>query len=1325
METYINPNVQNVIGQNRHHEIFEVLDESSLFSDEKYQSEQQINNDVSEKSATSELELGIALIEPVTAFLEFCQIQREYHPTLRNISFRMEPVSTMLSFEDLDLIEVLLRRWSLEQSKFNKEKEQLESAELSINYSNHTPLKTSSTLESEKLFSASEQDKSEEYDEVPVSLDLFSSQSNPSFLEYEITFNAPKLGLVLRKSGVGFIVDSVHESKYSNQISPGDKLISVNGSNVSRLPFKSLIQRLAELPRPIKVTFQSKYLKADTRQSHSELTFVSRVIDTESDACSSASQICSSEAMSNLSLNERSSLFSKNAFTLKFCTGQSNGLRLERGNCGDMTVITGLCRDDVLSSVSEATKKRGQFSFYDVPNQNECRNNESNNYIESDVMLVRNFDAENQNDQEGLEMEIVKCSKNNVRLPRPGAVVLAVNDCPVTVLGYTQTINIIQGLETSDELPDSSTHTNKDMGCKGDYYTMTFFEANASEWASVETVVISIASVKLTLIDDINGRDMPLLRGNLDNISINFKRGFNLKTQSIDVKPPLILTLPRTSNENYNYNANIRLPKSDLSELIIKLKLEARAALEYYNARIAFWEPLMEESGVKMKLEYQKGNSRFSRPGNLAFILSDGASFDSCIDNSSLICLNITDAAMDMLIRTFHEWSEWRKLHSPAADTYILNFDKDDETISHANCSAESEKISNVNTLQSAPLIGSKTFSFEDTNENSNATVSQDDTTLIHSSTTNNMKRRSTAKRAAAAALEFAQKRGAGKQKKGNVAKPFLLRNRSGVSIAFVQKSSVATDSNPKYDPQENEYENNDSLFSKYNTKGFDISSASEVLDGCECRFNIDLLSEENSSNTTNGEKDKNVSFSLTNAGARVRTYDGQYPHLCVAFDSNLGFIELLDDLPVVKNGQSIRTLRVLHKKQKQGKLSNGNEKTYSVLTVVWTVELENNRRILTLSSTISVTSIGCGISVDVGVRIDTGDVDQKDSEDIVKIGVAVPNDPFFLPLWLGLNGNVSVHVRPSSASWMESNLNNDLADNVSTHMYLSNDSKSMQSSASLAERYSYHWSTDTILECVLEYDAPKEDNERPSQHSSNIDVYDLFLGIEKYDNLKHRNLVMKWRQTCGNNAESNSGKVCCIPKSVENGLLPAWLSCIGNKETSITTISESYSEDQSNKHKVKSKDERKNKDTNAYVNVSVGSTLTLRNLLPEDIEWEVICSGCEPSNSDQSVLLDGSSVRKGRCSESDIHNEEKDAQCSLKSGSGIEVFSCDVSNMNVYARFKLIPSLGNWSEWAYLNLTDQYQPNKSLKSKPGKENDGKLWALYFYCTHKQINNAF
>ena len=46
-------------------------------------------------------ELGIALIEPVTATIEFNQVQREMHPTYRSVSIGMNAVSTMLSFEDL------------------------------------------------------------------------------------------------------------------------------------------------------------------------------------------------------------------------------------------------------------------------------------------------------------------------------------------------------------------------------------------------------------------------------------------------------------------------------------------------------------------------------------------------------------------------------------------------------------------------------------------------------------------------------------------------------------------------------------------------------------------------------------------------------------------------------------------------------------------------------------------------------------------------------------------------------------------------------------------------------------------------------------------------------------------------------------------------------------------------------------------------------------------------------------------------------------------------------------------------------------------------
>ena len=57
----------------------------------------------------------------------------------------------------------------------------------------------------------------------------------------------------------------------------------------------------------------------------------------------------------------------------------------------------------------------------------------------------------------------------------------------------------------------------------------------------------------------------------------------------------------------YNYNCIMGFPKIDLSELVIKLKLETRTTLEYYNARIAFWERLLfEESHLQMKLEWQK-----------------------------------------------------------------------------------------------------------------------------------------------------------------------------------------------------------------------------------------------------------------------------------------------------------------------------------------------------------------------------------------------------------------------------------------------------------------------------------------------------------------------------------------------------------------------------------------------------------------------------------------------------------------------------------------------------------------------------------------------
>ena len=108
MESYINPNIGRSLGLNG-------------------PSSQALTSSIkSAKKHDDSNELGVALIEPVTATIEFHQIQRELHPTRRSLSMNLNAVSTMLSFEDLTLLEAVLRRIMKEGNRATKDRHQTE-----------------------------------------------------------------------------------------------------------------------------------------------------------------------------------------------------------------------------------------------------------------------------------------------------------------------------------------------------------------------------------------------------------------------------------------------------------------------------------------------------------------------------------------------------------------------------------------------------------------------------------------------------------------------------------------------------------------------------------------------------------------------------------------------------------------------------------------------------------------------------------------------------------------------------------------------------------------------------------------------------------------------------------------------------------------------------------------------------------------------------------------------------------------------------------------------------------------------------------------------
>jgi len=144
----------------------------------------------------------------------------------------------------------------------------------------------------------------------------------------------------------------------------------------------------------------------------------------------------------------------------------------------------------------------------------------------------------------------------------------------------------------------------------------------------------------------------------------------------------------------------------------------------------------------------------------------------------------------------------------------------------------------------------------------------------------------------------------------------------------------------------------------------------------------------------------------------RIRTYDGQFPLLsvCLRSSNNLSSVEVLQDLSVVKIGKALRQLQV-------EKTTESNTEI-GYIHVVWSVELENNRRVITISNAISLISPKCAIPIEFGVLQQTPH-HTKESEGknliVVKsIGISTPSKGFCLPLWIDLCfQSAEIYIRP------------------------------------------------------------------------------------------------------------------------------------------------------------------------------------------------------------------------------------------------------------------------------------------------------------------------
>ena len=151
------------------------------------------------------------------------------------------------------------------------------------------------------------------------------------------------------------------------------------------------------------------------------------------------------------------------------------------------------------------------------------------------------------------------------QLPLPGSILLAIDGDEM--VGKDLTLDDVSKRLASKE---SSVGDGKP-------YTLSFVEADSSTWGTLSLLEGKL-SVALTLIDDTNGRDLPILRVGVKDTSFIMNHGLGVLTTTITTQRPLLL--------NFDQNEAVE------SAAVLTLEAEiSTLTLEYNNARINQWEP--------------------------------------------------------------------------------------------------------------------------------------------------------------------------------------------------------------------------------------------------------------------------------------------------------------------------------------------------------------------------------------------------------------------------------------------------------------------------------------------------------------------------------------------------------------------------------------------------------------------------------------------------------------------------------------------------------------------------------------------------------------
>lgn len=898
LETYINPDVSTALRFSQRH--------SDMVGAEYFPSFSAVPEDELVDKDT----LGVALIQPVTTGIEYTQTERDLFPTRRSLLVNIDPVSTMLSFEDLQLVEVVLNRWSSGRIK-NPDKPTNPSEFIS------KPEKTGEEKES------AEEDA----------------------IQFEVVFNTKLLGLGLRTEGSQIVVSSIQNPEHSLQVNSGDVLIAVGDESVHNKSLEQTVKILAGSGRPITVKFE-RYV-ASINGGNIESTGTNAATKPK-----------------EFSNEDPDNIYSISCYNLRFRSGMQLGLEFEKSPSGQFPVVS-----KIVSTVDDA------------------------------VVMSSSAD---EMDSEQIEVIDPVFDLDHTRMPRIGAVIVAVDEVPVEEIGAEEVWQVLLKIQGAAMSPGP---IGTDFG--GDVtFCLTFQETHASTWGNIDNVEISTAGMALSFIDDLNGRDMPLFRGKLNSVEIHVERGLGIKAHILDNTTPSLLTpLCPDSIDNEEITLSIDQVQDIQTESILSVSIIGIFSVDYFHPRVSFWEPLLEPSQIFYHFEKQDGSIQADRPAQLALEVSDRLlrnefSRVKKFDEAHMVSVNVTDAAAEVIVKASSRWKDWR-------NSLLLESDEDD--IEYADeLILEEDHDSDRNIVSMHHM------------DNENQSLQSE---TVEANQRQMARQRVAAKKAVQGALIFAQKRGAETNRKSDSAKPFIFRNRTGISIAFVQQGcGLRSRDYSRRARETGESSSFTATVGEYDgLEEYEQQSITELADQEDAKFNMDIMDE------SFGD-DMGRRRSIRHFTNKVRSYEGRYPDLMVAIQAVAGvLVEPISNLQVFKVGSTIRHLTV----KKDNGSYMGSDSTRNSIQVVWNVEIEDNRRIITLSTAVRVVSTG--MPLEIGVRHDgNGDknIAYRSSDNLTtSIGIARSECPYYMPLWLALKLEpVSIYVRPAFAattdhSWSESSV--------------------------------------------------------------------------------------------------------------------------------------------------------------------------------------------------------------------------------------------------------------------------------------------------------------